>query len=88
MNLTDTSFALDPRRGAAEFQHKLAGLAQQLRDTGSETTELKAQALFETAAEVLAGLGTAFEHYSRQSERAMREPVADTAPRSPRQENL
>lgn len=88
MNLTDTSFTLDPCHRAAEFQRKLAGLAQQLRDSGGETGEPKAQALFETAAEVLSGLGAAFAHYARQSERAMMEPVLDIGLRSPRQENL
>jgi hypothetical protein len=40
----------------------------------SRVDEPKAQALFETSAEVLDGLRTAFRHYEGGAEAAMREP--------------
>lgn len=66
----------------------MESLIQELRDSGGKTEEAKAQALFETAAEVLGGLRTAFEHYAGQSERAMTEQAHALNSRSPRQENL
>jgi hypothetical protein len=38
--------------------------------------EPRAQALFETTAEVLSGVRTAFRHYDSGAEAAMREPGA------------
>jgi hypothetical protein len=51
-------------------------LIAHLREDIGKVKEPKAQALFETAAEVLTGLRTAFEHYERGSEEAMRERQA------------
>lgn len=45
-------------------------MVESLREEVDETTEPKAQALFETAAEVLEGLAKAFEHYENKSEKA------------------
>lgn len=52
----------------------LEALTDHLREDVSEFTEPKAQALFETAAEVLQGLHTAFDHYQHGNEEALREP--------------
>jgi len=43
-----------------------------LREDTQRFNEPKAQAMFETAAEVLTGLRTAFEHYENGSEDAMK----------------
>jgi hypothetical protein len=61
-----------------------------LREDIGKVQEQKAQALFETAAEVLGGLRTAFDHYEHKAEPAMVEgtPGAQGSQRSPRQENL
>ncbi len=48
-------------------------LVSHLRDDIHKFSEPKAQALFETAAEVLIGLRAAFEHYERAAEPAMTE---------------
>lgn len=52
----------------------LEALTDHLRGDVKQFDEPKAQALFETAAEVLQGLHTAFDHYQHGSEEAMREP--------------
>jgi hypothetical protein len=49
-------------------------LIQHLREDTHKMDEPKAQAVFETSAEVLVGLKTALEHYERRSEAAMVEP--------------
>jgi hypothetical protein len=52
-------------------------LISHLRNDVGEVTEPKAQALFETSAEVLTGLAKAFTDYENQSEEAWRtEPMA------------
>jgi len=45
-------------------------LVDHLRGDIEKIDDPKAQALFETAAEVISGLDTAFEHYEEKSERA------------------
>jgi hypothetical protein len=52
----------------------LEALTDHLREDATQFDEPKAQALFETAAEVLQGLHTAFDHYQQGTEPAMREP--------------
>jgi len=47
-------------------------LVGHLRDDVSTLDDPRADALFETAAEVLLGLRTAFDHYERRSEEAWR----------------
>ena len=64
----------DPRHHTAKIKGMLDELIQHLREDTGKIDEPKAQAVFETAAEVLAGLKTAFEHYERGSEAAMNEP--------------
>jgi hypothetical protein len=62
----------DPRYHTARIKQILQGLVDHLRADESKIKEPKAQALFETSAEVLIGLVTAFDHYENRSEEAMR----------------
>ena len=54
------------------IEDKLSELVGHLRADAETVSEPKAQALFETSAEVLFGLRTAFTHYQTGSEKAMR----------------
>jgi hypothetical protein len=47
-------------------------LIHHLREDVAKVNEPKAQALFETSAEVLSGLHTAFKHYERGTQAGMR----------------
>ena len=62
----------DPRYHVANISRMLGELAQHLRDDVTQVDEPKAQALFETGAEVLQGLQTAFDHYQAGKEPGMR----------------
>lgn len=62
----------DPRRHAARTRVMLEDLANHTREEGRTVTEPKARALFETTAEVLLGLATAYDHYEKRSEEAWR----------------
>jgi hypothetical protein len=64
----------DPRYHTANIRAALRELVDHLREDTGKFAEPKAQALFETSAEVLIGLQTAFEHYESGAEAAMREP--------------
>jgi hypothetical protein len=64
----------DPRYHTANIRAALDDMIQRLRDDTHQFDEPKAQALFETSAEVLTGLRTAFSHYDSGAEAAMREP--------------
>lgn len=66
----------DPRYHTANITATLDDLIAHLRKDVDAFDEPKAQALFETSAEVLEGLRTAFRHYDAGSEAAMREPRA------------
>jgi hypothetical protein len=63
-------------RVAQHIRHLDAGRraapALRARQDVGKVSEPKAQALFETTAEVCLGLATAFEHYEQQSEPAWR----------------
>lgn len=63
----------DPRHHTANVRGMLEEVIRHLREDTAKFDEPKAQALFETSAEVLTGLRTAFEHYEKKSEPAMRE---------------
>jgi hypothetical protein len=63
----------DPRCHTANIQAALEELITHLREDTAKFDEPKAQALFETTAEVLGGLRTAFAHYDSGAEAAMRE---------------
>ena len=60
----------DPRRHTQKLRSMLDELAQHAREDVGKIDEPKAQALFETTAEVCLGLAKAFEHYEEQSEPA------------------
>lgn len=60
----------DPRYHTANVKRMLNDVIDHLRDDISKVDEPKAQALFETTAEVLNGLTQAFSHYESQSEEA------------------
>jgi hypothetical protein len=64
----------DPRHHTAKIKGMLNELIQHIREDIEKVDEPKAQAVFETAAEVLNGLKVAFDHYERGSEPAMQEP--------------
>ena len=53
-------------------QQMLEATANHCREDIAKISEPKAQALFETTAEVLIGLKTAYEHYSVGEESGMR----------------
>lgn len=62
----------DPKFHTRRVEQMLEELIRHLREDTSHIAEPKAQALFETSAEVLSGLRTAFHHYTQGSEAAMR----------------
>jgi hypothetical protein len=78
------------RTQAALAKNLLDEVIQRFREDAEKVDEPKAQVLFETAAEVLTGLRTAFHHYETQAEPAMKAVTLGTpaGARSPRQENL
>jgi hypothetical protein len=62
----------DPQFHTARIRKELDELVAHLRDDTAYISEPKAQAMFETAAEVLRGLQTAFAHYDEGREKALR----------------
>jgi hypothetical protein len=60
----------DPRAHTANVRKQFWELIDHLRGDIGKMTQPKAQALFETTAEVISGLGTAFKHYEQKSENA------------------
>ena len=67
-----TENSRDPEKHAANIKRMLTEVAQHAREDAEKVDEPKAQALFETTAEVLLGLATAYEHYADKTEKAMR----------------
>lgn len=63
----------DPRHHTAFVKGLLDELITHLREDTTKFNKPKAQALFETGAEVLVGLRTAFDHYEKGAEPAMKE---------------
>lgn len=68
----DNHQANDPRHHTEEIKRRLDELVGDLRKGVRAVTEPRAQALFETSAEVLLGLRTAYEHYEEGEEEAWR----------------
>jgi hypothetical protein len=66
----ETIASKDPRAHAANVRKEFRQLIDHLRSDINKIDEPKAQALFETAAEVISGLDTAFKHYEEKSENA------------------
>jgi hypothetical protein len=59
-----------PCHHTVKLKSQLEDLAQHMREDVAKINEPRAQALFETSAEVLGGLIKALDHYERGSERA------------------
>jgi hypothetical protein len=59
-----------PIRHTQKIKVRLHQLIEHLREDVGKITEPKAQALFETSAEVLTGLVKAFEDYEKKVEKA------------------
>jgi hypothetical protein len=62
----------DPQRHVANLRRMLNEVIAHCREDIEKVSEPKAQVLFETTAEVLRGLETAYEHYATGAEPAMR----------------
>jgi hypothetical protein len=62
----------DPRHHTQKIKGMLGEAAGHCREDVSKISEPKAQALFETTAEVLKGLMTAYDHYDAGVEKGMR----------------
>ena len=71
------SFENNPVHHTQKIKAQMSQLIDHLREDIGKVTEPKAQALFETSAEVLTGLVKALEDYEKKSEAAWRtEPTA------------
>ena len=66
----ETIASKDGRAHTANVRKEFRTLIDHLRDDIEKIDDPKAQALFGTAAEVISGLDTAFEHYEGKSESA------------------
>jgi hypothetical protein len=62
----------DPRHHTSNIKQMLDDVSRHLRQDVQKVDEPGAQALFETTAEVLGGLKTAYEHYETKAEPAFR----------------
>ncbi len=62
----------DPRHQTARIKSMLTELIDHSREDVAKVKDPKAQALFETTAEVLLGLRKAYEDFERQEEPAWR----------------
>ena len=60
----------DPRHHTLKLKKMLNEAATHAREDGSKVSDPEAQALFETTAEVLKGLITAYEHFEQKREDA------------------
>jgi len=66
------SDSTDPREHAVRIREMLNGVAEHARKDIDKIDDPTAEALFETAAEVLMGLSKAFEHFEGRSEKAFK----------------
>jgi hypothetical protein len=64
--------ASDPRHHTANIRHMLDDAAQRAREDVTKVNDPKAQALFETTAEVLGGLSKAYRDFEGKHEPAWR----------------
>jgi len=62
----------DPREHTRKIREMLHGSMQHIREDIDKVDDPKAQALFETSAEVLGGLIAAYEHFEQRKEAAWR----------------
>jgi len=70
---TNTAERTSAKTSAARLRNELEDLVNQLRSEISRVNEPRAQVLFETTAEVLQGLITAFGDYDEGREAAFRQ---------------
>ena len=63
----------DPRHHPIKIKGMLSDAMNHVREDVGKVKDPKAQALFETTAEVLQGLVAAYEHYERGAEEAWRD---------------
>jgi hypothetical protein len=71
----------NPIHHTQKIKARMRQLIEHLRKDVSKVTEPKAQALFETSAEVLTGLVKAFDDYEKKSEAAWRTEPAASRPK-------
>lgn len=64
----------DARQLSSSARQTMQQLVESLRESITRTDDARAMALFETSAEVLRGMITAFEHFEGQSETAWKQP--------------
>lgn len=69
---TETLRTKDPKAHAENISRMLTEIVDHVRTDIDVVDDPKAQVLFETTAEVLLGLRTAYEHYVTGAEKAMR----------------
>lgn len=62
----------DPRTHSGKIRGMLTGVIEHAREDINKVDDPSAKALFETTAEVLIGLRTAYEHFEQESEAAWR----------------
>jgi hypothetical protein len=62
----------DPRYHSTDIKRMLDDVAQQVREDVGKVQDPKAQALFETTAEVLGGLRKAYDDFEKKNEAAWR----------------
>lgn len=60
----------DPRHHTAKLKQMLRDVAAHAREDAGKVSDARAQALFETTAEVLLGLEKAYQDFEDRSERA------------------
>ncbi|MFC3715551.1 hypothetical protein ACFONC_05230 [Luteimonas soli] len=63
----------DPRHHTLKIKNMLHDSMQHIREDTAKVSDPKAQALFETSAEVLNGLITAYNHFEQRSESAWKQ---------------
>ncbi|MGD0905780.1 MAG: hypothetical protein ABR924_23045 [Terracidiphilus sp.] len=71
----------DPIHHTQKIKAQMSQLIEHLRGDVGKVTEPKAQALFETSAEVLTGLVKAFDDYERKREAAWRTEPTTSRPK-------
>jgi hypothetical protein len=62
----------DPHTHSANIRGMLTNVIEHAREDINKVNDPSAKALFETTAEVLIGLRTAYEHFEQESEAAWR----------------
>lgn len=62
----------DPRHHTIRLKGMMTEVIEHAREDVAKVSDPKAQALFETTAEVLGGLVTAYQHFEQKAEEAWR----------------